>query len=145
MQFETVLAEVVILVCRCVAALRVLDELLKDGHLTGFLRHDGHRYLIIRVARYGSLREELHDLRVSDPLVVLGVHAFEKLIDFRIDVLLETEKATAITRSMHIRYQLLELVLVENAERLSVDHLELIGELAEEVLVLEKLVLENQV
>ena len=46
---------------------------------------------------------------------------------------------------MHIGDQEFELVLVEDTYRLLVDLLELVGELAEEVLVLQELVLEDQV
>jgi len=34
----------------------ILYEFLENGHLRGLLSHDGHRDLIIRVARYRLLR-----------------------------------------------------------------------------------------
>ena len=59
------------------AELCVLDELFEDGHLACFLSHYGHCDLVIRVAGYGALRQELHNLRVGDPLVILCVDCFK--------------------------------------------------------------------
>ena len=62
-------------------------------------------------------------------MVVLRVDAFEQCFDLRVHLLLEAEE-TSFAGHVHVRDQLLELVLVEHAERLHVHLLELLGELS---------------
>lgn len=90
---------------------RELDKLLEDGHLTGFLSHDSHRDLVVRVAWYCALRQKLDNLRVSDPLVVLRIYPFQQFLNFRVHILLKTEQAT-FAHLVHISDKLLELMLV---------------------------------
>ena len=119
-----------------------LDELLQNGHLSGFLSHNCHCDLVVRVAGDGALREQLYDLGVRHSLIVLRVNTLEQLLDLRLHVLVKAEEA-AFTHTVHIGDQEFELMLIEDAYSFLVHLLELVSELTKEVLMLQELVLED--
>jgi len=58
------------------ALLSILDELFENRHLCGFLSDNHDCDFIVRIARYSLLRQQLNNLRVGDPLVVLRIDSF---------------------------------------------------------------------
>ena len=90
------------------ASLCILDELFENWHLCSFLSDDHDCNLIVRVARYSLLWQQLNNLRVGDPLVVLRIDSFKESFDFLIYVLIVGEK-TSFCHSMHVVQELFEL------------------------------------
>lgn len=53
------------------------DEFFKNRHLHGFLCDDGHRDFVVRITGCCVLGQNLHNLRVRNPLIILGVNRLE--------------------------------------------------------------------